>query len=65
MTEFDGLSALTRGAIISPFTRTRRLLEGVAAGHAKPINLTIGDPREVSPGLVRHRMVGAEAESTT
>lgn len=65
MTEIDGLSALTRGAILSPFTRTRRLLEGVAAGHAKPINLTIGDPREVMPAFVPDRLEEAKALFST
>jgi len=30
MSELDGLRALADGAVISPFTRTRRLLDGVA-----------------------------------
>ena len=38
--------------IVSPFTRTRRLLERAAPGHAKPIDLTIGDPREAMPAFV-------------
>ncbi len=61
----NGLAALTRGAILSPFTRTRRLLDGVAAGHARPINLTIGDPREVVPAFVPDRLGEANALFST
>lgn len=57
----DGLEALARGAILSPFTRTRRLLEGVAPGHAKPIDLTIGDPREAMPAFAPAKMSEAQA----
>src|SRR5262245_48835 len=61
MTEMDGLAALAGGAVISPFTRTRRLLERVAPGHAKPIDLTIGDPREKMPGFIPDRLMEANA----
>ncbi|MBX9591355.1 MAG: aminotransferase class I/II-fold pyridoxal phosphate-dependent enzyme [Hyphomonadaceae bacterium] len=61
MPEIDGLSALARGAYLSPFTRTHRLLARVAAGHAKPINLTIGDPREAMPAFVPDRLGEAQA----
>src|SRR5436189_148083 len=47
----SGLEALAHGAILSPFTRTRRLLDGVAPGHARPIELTVGDPREAMPAF--------------
>ena len=57
----DGLAALAQGAIVSPFTRTRRLLERAPAGHAKPIDLTIGDPREVMPAFVPDRLSEANA----
>ena len=57
----DGLAALAQGAIVSPFTRTRRLLERAPAGHAKPIDLTIGDPREVMPAFVPDRLSEARA----
>jgi N-succinyldiaminopimelate aminotransferase len=56
-----GLAALARGAIVSPFTRTRRLLERAAPGHARLIDLTIGDPREVMPGFVPDRLSEANA----
>src|SRR6185503_2680698 len=48
----NGLAALAQGAIISPFTRTRRLLERATPGQAK----TIGDPREVMPAFVPDRL---------
>ena len=52
----NGLAALAQGAIVSPFTRTRRLLERGTPGHAKSIDLTIGDPREVMPAFVPDRL---------
>jgi N-succinyldiaminopimelate aminotransferase len=61
MSELDGLHALAHGAVISPFTRTRRLLDGVAPGHAKPIDLTIGDPREAMPAFIADRLREANA----
>ena len=57
----NGLSALAHGAVLSPFTRTRRLLENVTPGHAKAIDLTIGDPREAMPAFVPDRMNEAHA----
>ena len=39
------LSSLTSGAISSPFTQLRKVLAGVAPGHERPIELTIGEPR--------------------
>ena len=61
MSELGGLRALAQGAVVSPFTRTRRLLDGVAAGHAKPIDLTIGDPREAMPAFIAERLREATA----
>lgn len=58
----SGLEALAKGAMLSPFTRARRLLDGVAPGHAKPIELTIGDPRETPPAFVPAML--AEAASS-
>ena len=57
----NGLAALAQGAIISPFTRTRRLLEKAPAGHTRPIDLTIGDPRETMPAFVPDRLSEAKA----
>ena len=59
MKPVHGLAALAHGAIISPFTRTRRLLERVPAGQAQPIDLTIGDPREAMPEFVPDRLAEA------
>ena len=61
MSELEGLRALAHGAVISPFTRTRRLLDGVAPGNAKPIDLTIGDPREAMPTFIAARLDEAAA----
>ena len=61
MSDYSGLQAMVRGEIISPFTRLRRLLDGVAPGHERPIEMTVGDPRETMPGFVMDRMVEAKA----
>ncbi len=55
----SGLAALAEGAILSPFTQLRRLLDGIAPGHAKPIDLTIGEPREAMPAFVAGKLVEA------
>lgn len=46
------LHTLTAGRILSPFTQLRRLLADVPAGHATPIELTIGEPREAMPDFI-------------
>ena len=56
----SGLEALAHGAVLSPFTRTRRLLEGVQPGNAKAIELTIGDPREAMPAFTPDKMSDAK-----
>jgi aspartate/methionine/tyrosine aminotransferase len=56
MSRLTGLQALADGAILSPFTRTRRLLEEVATEGGTPIDLTIGDPRERMPGFVADKL---------
>jgi aspartate/methionine/tyrosine aminotransferase len=61
MSDYSGLQAMVRGEIISPFTRLRRLLDGVPPGHARPIEMTAGDPRETMPGFVMDRMVEAQS----
>ena len=48
----SALATLTSGEIISPFTQLRRLLNGIEPGHAKPIELTIGEPREAMPDFI-------------
>lgn len=62
MTPSRGLEALASGAILSPFTRLRRLLESIPSGHARPIELTLGEPRETMPAFVVDKLREAEAE---
>lgn len=54
-------AALTNGTILSPFTQLRRLLDGVCAGHANPIELTIGEPREPMPDFILAKLNEAAA----
>lgn len=54
-------AALTNGSILSPFTQLRRLLEGIPSGHAKPIELTIGEPREAMPDFILAKLNEAAA----
>ena len=61
----SGLSALADGAILSPFTRLNRLLDGIAPGHDRPIIMTAGDPREKMPGFVTEKLAEAEASLGT
>lgn len=49
MTPDFSLHALADGAIVSPFTRLRVLLDGIEPGHGNPIDLTLGEPRETMP----------------
>jgi N-succinyldiaminopimelate aminotransferase len=55
-----GATALTDGTIRSPFTQLRALLDGITPGHANPIELTIGEPREAMPDFIAAKI----AEST-
>lgn len=55
------LAALADGTIISPFSRLRTLLDGTAPGHARPIDLTLGEPRETMPAFVAAKITEAEA----
>jgi aspartate/methionine/tyrosine aminotransferase len=57
----NGLQALAEGAVLSPFTRLRRLLEGVAPGHERPIELTVGEPREQMPTFIVDKIGEARA----
>lgn len=59
MSANPGLEALAQGAILSPFTRVARLLEGVAPGSDKVIEMTAGDPKEAMPGFVIDKMAEA------
>lgn len=56
-----GVEALTDGTIRSPFTQLRQLLDGISPGHAHPIELTIGEPREAMPGFIAERIAEASA----
>jgi aspartate/methionine/tyrosine aminotransferase len=58
----SGLEALAHGAILSPFTQLRRLLDGIPAGNAKPIDLTIGEPREKMPAFVAGKLAEAMSD---
>jgi len=58
----SGLAVLAAGAILSPFTQLRRLLDGIEPGHGKPIDLTIGEPREAMPALVTAKLIEAVAD---
>ncbi|MDQ8700263.1 aminotransferase class I/II-fold pyridoxal phosphate-dependent enzyme [Hyphomicrobium sp. LHD-15] len=61
MSDTLSLAALADGTILSPFSRLRQLLDGVAPGHAKPIDLTLGEPRETMPPFVAAKIAEAEA----
>jgi N-succinyldiaminopimelate aminotransferase len=56
-----GLHALAEGVILSPFTRLARLLADIKPGHAKPIEMTAGDPNEAMPPFVIEKFKEAEA----
>jgi N-succinyldiaminopimelate aminotransferase len=58
----SGLAALAEGAVLSPFTQLRRLLEGIEPRHAKPIDLTIGEPREAMPAFIAAKLTEAMAD---
>ena len=60
MTPVSGLEALAHGGILSPFTRTERLLAGIEPRHEEPIEMTVGDPKEVMPDFVFDRMADAK-----
>jgi N-succinyldiaminopimelate aminotransferase len=61
MTMPSGLEALASGAVLSPFTRLRQLLSGVPAGHARPIDLSLGEPSGPMPAFVLDRITEAAA----
>ena len=60
MTAMHGLQALAHGGVLSSFTRTARLLDGLEPGHQKPIEMTSGDPKEAMPGFVADKLVEAK-----
>lgn len=59
MTTPSGLAALANGAVLSPFTQLRKLLGTTPPGHAQPIDLTIGEPREPMPAFVSEKLIEA------
>lgn len=61
MTAPTGLHALAQGVILSPFTRLRRLLDGIEPGIKPTIEMMVGEPREAMPGFVMDRMEEAKA----
>jgi aspartate/methionine/tyrosine aminotransferase len=61
----DGLAALAQGALLSPFTRTARLLAGIEPGHAETIDMSAGDPREAMPGFIVDKLAEAKASFAT
>lgn len=56
----EGLAALANGLVLSPFTRTRRLLAGIEPG-MPPIDMTIGEPREQMPGFIVDKIEASKA----
>ncbi|WP_291177683.1 aminotransferase class I/II-fold pyridoxal phosphate-dependent enzyme [Hyphomicrobium sp.] len=55
------LTSLADGTILSPFSRLRQLLDGTPPGHERPIDLTLGEPRETMPSFVAAKITEAEA----
>ena len=55
----EGLTALAQGLVLSPFTRTRRLLADIEPAMSV-IDMTIGEPRETMPGFVVDKIKEAE-----
>lgn len=56
------LASLADGTILSPFSRLRTLLDGIPPGNPRPIDLTLGEPRETMPPFVASKIAEAEAE---
>ncbi len=61
MSSSSGPSALAHGAILSPFTELRRLLDGIEPGHKEPIDLTVGEPGEAMPPFIAEKIAEAAA----
>ena len=56
----EGLAALAQGVVLSPFTRTRRLLADIEPAMSV-IDMTIGEPREAMPGFIVDSIAAAQA----
>ncbi|WP_072389682.1 aminotransferase class I/II-fold pyridoxal phosphate-dependent enzyme [Hyphomicrobium sp. CS1GBMeth3] len=61
MSDTLSLASLADGTILSPFSRLRQLLDGTPPGHSRPIDLTLGEPRETMPPFVAAKIAEAEA----
>jgi N-succinyldiaminopimelate aminotransferase len=61
MTPVSGLEALAHGIVLSPFTRARQLIDGIPVGHARPIDMTIGEPRETMPSFLLDKIAESQA----
>lgn len=59
MTDFS-LKALADGTILSPFSRLRKLLDGITPERTPLIDLTLGEPRETMPAFIAEKMREAE-----
>lgn len=57
-----GVSALADSNILSPFSKLRRLLEGLKPGHVQPIDLTIGEPRGIIPPFLLEKINEASTD---
>ena len=55
------LNELKSGVVTSPFSQLRSLLAGIMPGHSRPIELTIGEPREAMPDFIPGRLDEASA----
>ena len=51
--------------VLSSFTRTARLLDGIEPGHKKTIEMTSGDPKEAMPGFVIDKFEESKASLGT
>lgn len=60
-TEMTPQQYLVSGEIVSPFSELRRLLADIPPGHEKPIELTIGEPREAMPDFIAAKLAEATA----
>lgn len=60
----SGLNRLADGAIVSPFTRLRRLVAGVPPGREPAIEMAVGEPHEQMPDFVIQKMAEAKASLT-
>ena len=60
MTDYT-LKALADGTILSPFSRLRRLLDGITPETTPTIDLTLGEPRETMPPQIAAKIQETES----